>query len=365
MNNKKRLLFQLNHPAHFHLFKNVISNLKDKDFDIQITVKNKDILKDLLVGYDFISISNSYRKKNLYAILTSLIRRDFNLLKIVKEFKPDLMIGTSPEIAHVSLLTGIPSMFFGEDDINLNRSMYLGALSSYPCFKTIVSPSSCFNGIWNKKTIFYEGYQKLSYLHPNNFNPDINKINIKGSYFILRFANLQAYHDKEGTGISDNLALGLIKILETKGTIIITSERELPQSLRKYKFNGPVNDIHHYLAYADLFIGDSQSMAVEAAILGTPGIRFNNFAGKISVLNDLEKKYNLTTAVQSSNPDLLIETVHNMLSNQNLKNQYQDNRKRMLAEKIDVTKFFTWLIENYPVSVLDYKNNPEIQYQFK
>ena len=37
----------------------------------------------------------------------------------------------------------------------------------------------------------------------------------------------------------------------------------------------------------------------------------------------------------------------------------------MLAEKIDVTKFFIWLIENYPDSILQYKSNPDIQWNFK
>ena len=30
------------------------------------------------------------------------------------------------------------------------------------------------------------------------------------------------------------------------------------------------NDMHHILSYAHIFIGDSQTMAAEAAILGTP-----------------------------------------------------------------------------------------------
>ena len=41
-------------------------------------------------------------------------------------------------------------------------------------------------------------------------------------------------------------------------------------------------------------------MAVEAAMLGTPSLRFNDFAGKIGVLEELEHKYELTFAIPPS-----------------------------------------------------------------
>ena len=33
------------------------------------------------------------------------------------------------------------------------------------------------------------------------------------------------------------------------------------------------SDMHHALAFASLYIGDTQTMAAEAAVLGTPSIR--------------------------------------------------------------------------------------------
>ena len=45
-----------------------------------------------------------------------------------------------------------------------------------------------------------------------------------------------------------------------------------------------------------MYIGDSQSMAIEAALLGTPGIRFNDFNNKIGHLNELKNVYKLSTS---------------------------------------------------------------------
>lgn len=45
---------------------------------------------------------------------------------------------------------------------------------------------------------------------------------------------------------------------------------------------------------------------------------------------------------------------------------WQKRREKMLAEKIDVTAFSTWFIENYPESVKEAKNaDSEFWKQFK
>jgi hypothetical protein len=117
--------------------------------------------------------------------------------------------------------------------------------------------------------------------------------------------------------------------------------------------------------FSNLFIGDSQSMIVEAAMLGTPSVRFNSFVGKISVLNELETQYNLTIGINNNNPQLLLKTVENLINTDNLKNIYQERRGRMLSDKIDVTAFVVWFVENYPASVKIMKENPEYQDRFR
>ncbi len=367
MSNIKTILFQLNHPAHYHLFRNAIKILRANGYDIQISIKDKDILKDLLVGENYYIIAETYRNNTICSIIASVLKRDYRFYKLVYRLKPDLMIGTSPEIGHVRKFCSTPAIFFGEDDVTISKTLYLGALSCYPFFDSIVSPTGCNNGRWNKKTIFYDGFQKLAYLHPNQFIPDRTKVNVSESerFFLLRFAKLAAYHDINATGIDNEIAERLIKYLELYGKVIISSERTLPKELEKYCFTGDLNDIHHYLYYADIYIGDSQSMAVEASMLGTPSIRFNNFVGKISVLEELEYKYNLTYGIKVTEPDLLFKKVEELLSMQDLKKKFAIKRRKMLADKIDVTAFMVWFIENYPKSVEIMKTNPDYQYNFQ
>ncbi len=365
--NKRRFLFQLNHPAHFHLFKNTIDSLQKNGHDVLISIKDKDILKDLVKDFSYVQLSEGYRLNNLFSIIKSIISRDRKLLNIARKYKPDLMVGTSPEIGHISPIIKVPAIFFGEDDVDLSTLMYLGAISCYPFFHTILSPKGVNNSLWNRKTIFYEGFQKLAYLHPNRFIPDRNRVNVPDGqrYYIIRLANLQAYHDSKAKGISNEYARELINILKEKGKIIISSEKPIPNEFKNLEFRGKKEDIHHYLYYADLFIGDSQSMAVESAMLGTPNIRFNDFVGKISVLEEIENKYNLSIGINSDHPNKLIETVKILSTESELVNDFKKRKKKLIDDKIDVTAFYVWFLENYPESKDIMKFNPDYQNQFQ
>jgi len=207
----------------------------------------------------------------------------------------------------------------------------------------------------------------LAYLHPNHFNP--TKVGIESisyeRYFVLRFAKLKAYHDKNRSGITDDVAKELINLLGQKGNIFISSERKLDRNFEKYRLKTDITEIHNVLYYADMYIGDSQSMAVESALLGTPCIRFNDFAGEIGVLEELEHKYGLTYSFKTNQPEKLYEKVEEFLKNENIKNEFQSRREKMLADKIDVTAFMVWFIENYPESQKIMRKNPDYQFNFK
>ena len=87
-------------------------------------------------------------------------------------------------------------------------------------------------------------------------------------------------------------------------------------------------------------------MTVESAMLGTPSIRFSDFAERIGVLNKLEDHYHLTIAIPTDQPEKLFSTVEQLASTPNLNEVYQKRRMAMLNEQIDVTQFFTNFILN-------------------
>ena len=122
------------------------------------------------------------------------------------------------------------------------------------------------------------------------------------------------------------------------------------------------------MAFASLYIGDSQTMAAEAAVLGVPFVRYNDFVGRIGYLNELENSYHLGFGIKASqekSEDNLYKTVTELLSTPNRKEEWQKRRQKMLSEKIDYAKFLTWFIENYPESRRIMKENPDYQWRFR
>jgi predicted glycosyltransferase len=240
---------------------------------------------------------------------------------------------------------------------------------AYPFAHHILTPEVTKVGKYENKSIKYNSYHELAYLHPNNFQASqliaSNYITQDKPYFILRFAKLGAHHDEGISGLSDDIALKLIKMLESKGSVFITSERKISDELESYRIKINPLDMHHVMAFASLYIGDSQTMAAEAAVLGVPFIRFNDFVGRISYLDELENKYQLGYGIKTNEVEKLYQKVEELLSMENRKEVFQERRQKMLSEKIDYAKFLTWFIENYPSSVDTMKNEPNYQYRFQ
>jgi predicted glycosyltransferase len=363
-----KLLFHLGHPAHFHLFKNVIGSLKKNNDDVLIVIKKKDILEELLQESDFkfINILPNGRNDSKIGIALGQLKQDFALLKLALKLKPDLLIGTSAAISHIGKILNIPSINLNEDDAEV---VPLYAKLAYPWASCIVAPRVCSVGKWDYKKVSYEGYHELAYLHPNNFKASreiaSKYVNISKRYFILRFAKLNAHHDKGVNGISDEIANKLVQELLPHGTVFITSERKLGKELEKYRISVLASEIHHVMAFASLYIGDSQTMAAESGVLGVPFIRFNDFVGKISYLKELEEKYNLGYGISPSNPTLLYETVNKLMNIPNLSTVYQLRKEKMLSHKIDLSKLLLWLIKNYPQSIRTLREDKEYQFKFR
>lgn len=361
----KYLIF-LGHPAHYHLFSNIISKLEQKNHEVKVLIRNKDILEQLCLssGIAFENVLPEQRRNSLFSLILSYGRKYWRISRIIRRFRPNILLGSEPSLTHLGKLFNIPSFVFSEDDISIIPQF---ATIAYPFVSVIVSPKSCNAGKWENKKVGYDGFHKLTYLHPAVFSPDISLLgSLKDKpYFILRFANLIAYHDTDKTGITDDIARKLISLLSPHGKILITSERPLPAHLEPYRIEINPKNIHHFLFYAQMYIGDSQSMAVEAALLGVPGIRFNDFSGEIGVLNELEYKYDLTTSFKTSDEKKFFDSVENMLINKALRAEYQARRSLMLKDKIHVLDFFIWFIENYPTSEKIMHENPNYQYTFR
>ena len=365
------ILVQLAHPAQFYFYRIAINNWQNHGHKVIVAIKTKDILEQLMIeaNIPYININDKQHRGNKIGMLWDMIVRDWKLLIICKKEKIDLLTGSTAEVAQVAWLLKKYSVCIGEDDANI---VPIYVKSVLPFLQTRLTPVTCRCGKMEPKSIHYEGFQKLAYLHPNVFTPQVDVVKKYGidldyPFFLIRLVSLTAHHDEGINGMNSNVIQTVISVLEKKGKVYISSERALESQFEKYRLHINPLDIHHVMAFSTMYVGDSQSMAVEAAMLGVPNIRYNDFVGRknIGVLEELEFKYKLTQGISTQTPDVLFETIRQMLLDDSLIKEWQERRKKMLSDKIDVSSFLTWFIENYPESKRIMQENPNYQYRFK
>lgn len=363
-----KILFYFGHPSQYLFLRKTIWNLIEVGQSVIVLIKTKDVLEELIKsdGIPYRNILSVQRGTSKMDVFTSFIKRFFKLVPIVLKEKPSLLVGTDATLALLGRLTGVSCITTLEDDYDVIKNL---ARIAYPATTTILCPEICNVGKYGRKKIGYAGYMKLGYLHPNIFTPNIDKLKTYGlpeKFVLIRLARLSAHHDFGISGINEELLDEIILLTKKQGyTVFISSESPLHQKYHSYLLRVSPSDMHHVLFFASLFISDSQSMSVEAAILGTPSLRFSSFAGKISVLEELERKYMLTFGISPSSPHALLSKISELFSTEGIRETFENRREKMLNDKINVTSFLTWFLKNYPNSEEIMRNNPDYQLIFK
>ncbi|TAH69113.1 MAG: hypothetical protein EWM47_07530 [Anaerolineaceae bacterium] len=109
--------------------------------------------------------------------------------------------------------------------------------------------------------------------------------------------------------------------------------------------------MHSFLSNANLLVTDSGSMTTEAAVMGIPVVRCDSFIGhqKLGIFKELEYKYGLIFNYQDSIQAL--KKAIELIQIPDIKIEWEQKRKYLLQDKIDVTLFMVWFVENYPRSI--------------
>lgn len=362
----KNILFDINHPAHVHLFRNVIAELERKNFRIDVTAKNSPAITSLLNLYGIKYTDIGRKKDSLFLKYLFELRHILKLYSFVRKNKIDIGLGISMALPFISKMTKTISVCFDDDDVKVTP-VFARCVS----FSDVLFTPDCLAyEKRNNKRICHSSYHELSYLYPKRFEPDAAVLEKMGlapdeKFFLLRFNAFRAHHDSNATGLDQKQKSELISLLKPHGRIFISTENEIDPELKEFQIPLSTEKIHSLMYFASMYIGDSQTMTTEAAMLGTPALKLNTFAGKLSVPNEIEKKYQLCFSYQPFEFEKLVTKVKEILSMPDLKKEWRIRRDRILADKIDLTSFLVWFIENYPDSKKIMKENPNFQYNFR
>jgi predicted glycosyltransferase len=354
-----RILIDIGHPAHVHLFKNFAWIMQKNGHRVFFTSRDKEVTIQLLRAYQFDFIAFGKPFKRIIGKIWGLIKFDFLLFKIALKFRPDIFLSAgSIYAAQVSWLLNKPHITF-EDTGNMEQ------IRLYKPFSKIILVSTAFHKELGEKQIRYKGYHELAYLHPDYFQPDdtifdILKLKKEEPFVIVRFVSWSASHDVGQSGFTTKMKTEIVHKLSQYAEVFVSAECDLPISLKKFQIKIPPERIHDVLAFAALFVGEGATMASECAMLGTPAIYVNSItAGTL----EEQEKYGLLYSFRNSTG--VLEKTRELINNPGLRQIHQERRKKMLADKINVTKFMCWFIENYPESVSIMKADPDYQLRIK
>lgn len=364
-----RIALFINTPAQWHFWRNIVEKLMEDGHKCKLLFRKYRETLDVVEG--LVPIIYSYQANSKYGKILSL---PFDILRATKKlygFKPDLVVGFGLYDTFSSLLLRSSNLVFTDGEFRSSKYLELQYKMFLPFSDVVITPESFLDDL-GEKHLRVASYKELAYLHPNYYTPRDDVLDMMGvsegeDYVLLRFNAFDAVHDIGIGGFSYEDKLRLVKELEKHARVFISSETELPKELEDYALPVPKTRIHDVIYHAKLLVTDTQTMATEAAILGTPVIRCNKFVGPNDMGNfiELEKRYGLMYNYQISEKELAIKKAVELVQEENLKKEWYKKREKLLKEKIDITAFMVWFIENYPESLEEFRQNPDIQYRFR
>ena len=348
-----RILIDIGHPAHIHLFKIFAWRMQEKGHQILFTCRDRECVLDLLRVYGFVYDNFGKHYSSVQGKIFGLAKNELQMLNTAIQFKPDIFF------SHGSTIAAFTSFIMHKPHIALEDTFNMEQVKPCMFFTKVILTGDYPHPSLGKKEIKYPGYHELAYLHPNVFTPDESVLDILGmkkreKYAIVRFVAWQASHDIGHKGISYENKIKLVNTLSKHLRVFISSETELPEELKKFQINIPPEQMHNALAFAHLFVGESGTMASECAVLGVPAIFINN--KHFGCIDDQANYCLLFTYSESENDQIAaIKKAEEIALKQNVREDYLTKREKMLSDKIDVSAFLIWFVENYPESVKEIK----------
>jgi len=329
-----RVLFDIGHPAHVHLFRNARKLLIERGHEVYVVAREKEVTHRLLEAYGIGYIEGSSKRGGWRRGL-ELFEWFWIIYRQLKRREVDVVASIgSVAAAWAAKLRGVPHLAFNDTETaTRQRALYL------PATERIFTPRCCLDD-YGPKHVRYDGLHDLAYLRPEQFTPDPTvraELGVRDDerYVLFRFVSWDAIHDWGANRENPESIKRLVALASAAGRVFISAEDELPSELEPLRLKLPAHRLHDAMAFAAAVVGDGSSTATEAAVLGVPSLYISPFADSFGYINFL-KGYGLIKAVKT------VEEGERELS-ELLKNPNPDDRRKrrlqMLNDTIDVAEY--------------------------
>ena len=338
-----RLLVEFSHPAQVHKFKHVLNRLRTRGAAVRVLSRDKDVMLDLLddLGIDHICISRA--RSGYIGAFCELLVREFRTFLEVLRFRPTILLSAhSVSITHIGWLMRIPRIVHEDTEFGtFQQRLYIP-------FATQIVTTTAYYKDWGSRQIRINSLEPLAYLHPSQFRPDAQVLAKYGlspdvPYVVLRFITWRALHDRGVSGFTDEDVSRIVDAVKAAGIkrIVASVERGRQNPVGVDAVTPAPPDLHHLLAFANLCVSESITVAGEAAILGVPTILVNPLeAGHTRIL----ERYDLVERI--IDVDAVVTRVGTMLGDSSILETKQRALGRLLAEKEPFTEAFETVMIN-------------------
>ncbi len=354
-------------PAQVHFYKNIIKKLEHDGNDVYVLARGYgetlELLNDLHIPYFPFSQAPVSKSGKILSFPAGI----FRAYGYLKDKKIDVTTG-------YGIMNAIMARLLGAMDILFNDSEPISSPLSYSIqvklfmllTGALITPAS-FRQDMGKKHIRIESFKEMAYLHSNYYTPDDGIYELLGvrrseDFILLRFNAFDAVHDMGVRGFTREDKIKLTKELEKYARVFISSEMAVPEEIKEHVLKIPKNRIHDVIYFSKLLVTDTQTMATEGALLGTPTIRCNTFVGSKDMGNfiELEKSglmYNFSESLKAISKALELAQMAD------LDEAWQRKMNKFMSRNVDMSGFMAWFIENYPESFRAMKDDPDMQYR--
>ena len=341
-----RILVDITHPMHVHFFRHAIDRWRAEGHEVRITSRDKDVTLALLDEFGLAHTQiGKHARRGIAGLGIELIERAWGLGRIVRDFRPHVATAEAGTfIVYGCRPYRVPVVVFSDTEhANVSNSI------TYPLAKAVITPRAYQKSV-GAKHIRYDGYQQLAYTHPSVFTPDpdvlaAENLALDEPFSIVRLVSWQASHDVGDYGVK-NLR-EVIQTLADYGRVILSSESDLPADLQHYALRGPRKNMLHLQAFAQLFVGESATMASECAMLGTPAIFLST--SRRGYIDEQQNRYEMVFSFNDPHTgqyDALAKA-RDLLADPATPDLWQAKREQMLSELIDVTDYITRVVLDY------------------
>jgi len=341
-----RYLFFTNTPAHVHLYKHAVTRLEDAGHEVLVLGREYGCTKELLEFYDLPHEIYGVCETTKFSLVRELPKHFARIFRTTLRYDPDLVFGIGSYAAPAGALARAPVVLITDSE-PVAVDQFVSRL-----FADAVLTPYTFQRDLGSKHFQFRGFKETAYLHPSVFEADSSVRTELGlepteRFAIVRLNAFGSHHDISQEGFTAEQRRELVESLASEATVLVSDEGgEFDYSAVDARpFDAHPGYLHDALAESSLLVTDTQTMATEAALLGTPVVRSNTFVGDEDMGNFLELADRELVYNTDSFEDVL-DTATTYLTDESVERRWQDRCNEYLGELDNLTDIVVEIAEN-------------------